>query len=94
MKTPSNQNGKEGSQESARRAPSNQQNFERPVVSKGRSAVRRARLKRVLNSLQVARSVIIGERGVVVGREGADKSGEWLADRRTTGIREVADERE
>ena len=49
MKSPNNQNGKEGSQESARKAPSC-----RPVVSKGRSAVRRARLKRVLDSLQMA----------------------------------------
>ena len=34
MKAPSNENLKEGSQQSARRATSGQQNFERPVVSK------------------------------------------------------------
>ena len=54
MKALSNQNGKERSQESARKAPSGQKDFERPVVLKGRTAVRRERLKRVLNSLQVA----------------------------------------
>ena len=42
MKAPSHQDGKEGSQESARRATSDQQGIERPVASKGRSAVRRA----------------------------------------------------
>ena len=54
-------------------------------------------MKRVLNSLQVTPITdqsFIGERGVVVGSEGADKSGEWLADRRATGIREVANEPE
>ena len=73
MKAPSNQNGKEGSQESARKAPSCQQDFERPVVSKERSAVRRARLKRVLNTVFRRRRSVIGERGVVVGREGVGK---------------------
>ena len=43
MKAASNQDGKEGSQESARRAPSDQQDVERSVASKGRSTVRRAR---------------------------------------------------
>ena len=47
----------------------------------------------MLNSFQWRRSVI-GEREVVVGREGAGKSGEWLADRGVKGIREVADELE
>ena len=31
---------------------------------------------------------------MAVGREDAGKSGEWLADRRAAGIREVADEPE
>ena len=31
---------------------------------------------------------------MVIGREGGGKSGEWLADRRATGIPEVADELE
>ena len=74
--------------------PSDQQDFKRPVVSKGRSAVRRERLKRVLTVSRYGRSVIIGERGVFVGREGAGESGEWLANRRATGIRDVADEPE
>ena len=57
----------EGSQESAIMAPDDQQNIERPLVSKERLAVRRARLKSVLNSLQVSPiSVIIGKRRVVV----------------------------
>ena len=94
LKAPSNQNGNEGSQQSARGAPSGQQNFERPMVSKGLSAVRSARFDRVRNSLQVALSVMIGERGVVVSREDSGKSGEWLVDRRATGIRDVADEPE
>ena len=54
MKAPSNQDGKEGSQASARRAPSYQQDLERPVASRERSAVRRARLRRVFNSLPLA----------------------------------------
>ena len=54
MKAPSNKDGKEGRQESARRTPSDQQDIEQSVASKGRSAVRRARLKRLLNNLQVA----------------------------------------
>ena len=54
MKAPSDHDGKEGSQESERRAPSVQQDIERSVAPKGRSAVWRATLKTVLNSLQVA----------------------------------------
>ena len=40
------------------------------------------------------RSVIIGDRGVVVGGEEPVKSGECLADKRETGMREVTDEPE
>ena len=47
-------------------------------------------MKRLLNSLLVALISVIGERGVVVGREGGGKSREWLADMRATGIPEVA----
>ena len=47
-------------------------------------------MKRVLNSPQV--SPISHHWRVRSGREGAGKSREWLADRRATGIREVADE--
>ena len=36
----------------------------------------------------------LGERGVLVRREGADKSGNRPADRRVTGIGDVADEPE
>ena len=89
-KVPSNKDGKEGSQESARRARGNQQDIERPVTSKGHSAVGRARLKRVLKCLQVA--PISHYWRARSGREGTGKSGECLADRRATGIQEVADE--
>ena len=54
MKAPSYQDGKEGSQESEKRAPNDKPDIERSVVSKGRSTVRRVRLKRELNSLQMA----------------------------------------
>ena len=43
MKTPSKQYGQEGSQESVRRAPSDQQDIEQPVASKERSALRKVR---------------------------------------------------
>ena len=36
MKAPSNQNGKEGSQDNSKRAPSDQRDIEQPVASKGR----------------------------------------------------------
>ena len=53
----------EGSQESTKMAPSDQQDIERPLASRERLTVRRARVKRALNSLQVAPIiVIIGER--------------------------------
>ena len=42
IKAPNNQDGKECSKESDRRAPSDQQDIEPPVVSRGRLAVRRA----------------------------------------------------
>ena len=43
IEAPSNQDVKEGNQESARSLPSDQQDIERPVVSRGRLAARRAR---------------------------------------------------
>ena len=89
-KAPSNKDGKEGSQESARSVPGDQQDIERPVASKGHSAVGRARLKRVFNCLQVA--PISHYWRARSGREVAGKSGECLADRRATVIRGVADE--
>ena len=42
IKAPNNQDGKECSKESDMRAPSDQQDIEPPVVSRGRLAVRRA----------------------------------------------------
>ena len=42
IKAPSNQDGKEGSQGSARSVPSDQKDIERSVVSRGRLAARRA----------------------------------------------------
>ena len=72
MKAPSNQDGKEGKQKSARMAPSDQQDVERSVASKGRSAVWRTRLQRVLNNLQVA--PISYHWRSRSGREGAGRS--------------------
>ena len=43
IKAASNQDGKEGSQESARRVASDLQDIDRPVASRGHLAVRRAR---------------------------------------------------
>ena len=43
IKAPINQDSKEGSQESARRAPSDQEDIKQPVVSRGRLDVRRTR---------------------------------------------------
>ena len=42
IKAPNNQDSKECSKESDRKAPSDQQDIESPVVSRGRLAVRRA----------------------------------------------------
>ena len=57
-KAPSNQDGNDGSQESAGRAPSDQQNNERPATSRRHSAVRRARLRRVLSVFRWRRSAM------------------------------------
>ena len=84
----------EGSQESARMAPGDQQDIERPLASKERLAVRGARLKSVLNSLQVSPiSVTIGKRRVVVRVLVSRESGQQTGGRQV-GIREVANEPE
>ena len=75
IKAHSNRDGKEGSQEGAMKAPSSQQDIERPVVSRGRlGEVRTERCSSVFSWLQPAMRVC----RVVVRMPVSRESG-WLA---------------